>query len=51
MNILHTPYITKVGLQNLDKHKYSCGVPSFLEQKLGPFWDWLVKFIPLVFFK
>lgn len=41
-------FITKEGLQELDRYKYVSGEWSWLDTKINPFWEWAVTLVPMV---
>jgi hypothetical protein len=41
-------FITKEGLKQLDFYSYKSGGYSWLDNKINPFWEFLVRFLPEV---
>jgi len=40
-------FITKEGLKNIKEHKYKSGGYSFLDNLMNPFWEFVVKLMPM----
>ncbi len=40
-------FITREGLKQLKRYKYSGGEYSWLDKQMNPFWYWCVDFLPM----
>lgn len=40
-------FITKEGLRELKRYKYKSGQYTWLDNKMNPYWEWVVSFVPM----